>query len=218
MSTTAPKKRKRLTLPKVRDPRRFVVVGPELPKWPPGPPTDPAIPHDPTVQAKRYAVPNPHPSLSSKEECRIFISLYSAHREFVRRTVERHGVPIRDSDDITQEVFAIALQRIKDFDAARAARPWLFVIAIQRAANYRRLARNRREPLSPTPPPDPPSEAIDSESALLASEARSVVRDLIGRLSPKLRAILVMHDLEERPIDEIANEFNLPLRTARARL
>lgn len=216
MSTTAPTKRKRL--PKPRNPRNFAVVGPELPKWPPGPPTIPAVPHDPAVTPTRYTVPNHHPSLASKEECRIFITLYSEHREFVRRTVERHGVPSRDADDITQEVFAIAHQRIRDFDTARAARPWLFVIAIQRAANYRRLARNRIEPVSSQPLPDPPSETVDAEAALLAFEERTLVRDLIGRLSPKLRAILVMHDLDEKPMDEIASELKIPLKTAQARL
>jgi len=196
----------------------FSAFGPELPQWPPAPPTIPIVPHDPAVSPTRYAVTNPIPSLGTKGECQVFVSLYSAHREFVRRTVERHGVPPRDADDITQEVFAVALARIKDFDAARAARPWLFVIAIQRAANYRRLARNRREPLSAVVPDEPISESLDSEAAVVASEERALIRELIGRLSPKLRTILILHDLEERPMDEIMAELQIPLKTAQARL
>jgi hypothetical protein len=53
---------------------------------------------------------------------------------------------------------------------------------------------------------------------VLASEERTLVRQLIGRLSPKLRSILIMHDLEERPMDEIVAELKIPLKTAQARL
>jgi RNA polymerase sigma factor (sigma-70 family) len=213
MSTTTTRKHKTSTKP-----RSFAVVGPELPQYPPRPPTVPVQAHDPAVKPTRYAVTDPTGSLASKNECRVFISLYSEHREFVRRTVERHGVPSRDADDITQEVFSIALARIQDFDAAREARPWLFVIAIQRAANYRRLARHRVEPLSPVTPPDPPSTTTDAESTVIASEEHHLIRELIGRLSPKLRSMLVMHDLEERPMDEIAAELKIPLKTAQSRL
>lgn len=198
--------------------RSFAVVGPELPRWPPGPPTVPIHAHDPAVKPTRYAVADPTGSLRSTNECRIFASLYAEHREFVYRTVERHGVPMRDADDITQEVFSIALARIQDFDAARAARPWLFVIAIQRTANYRRLARNRVEPVSPVTPPEPAAETVDVESAMLVSEERTIVRELIGRLSPKLRSILIMHDLEERSMEDIITELKIPLKTAQARL
>lgn len=213
MSTTTKRKHRTSTKP-----RNFAVVGPELPRYPPGPPTVPVTPYDPSVKPTRYGVTDPTGSIGSKEVGQVFLRLYSENLEFVRRTVERHGVPPRDADDVTQEVFAIALERIHDFDAAREARPWLFVIAIQRAANYRRLARNRLEPLSANPLPDPPAENTDTEETILACEERELIRELIGRLSPKLRAILIMHDLDERPMDEIANELQIPLKTAQARL
>ena len=199
-------------------PRNFAVIGPELPQYPPRKPLIPVQAYDPAVKPTRYAIENPTPSLASPNECRVFVSLYSEHREFVRRTVERHGVPARDADDITQEVFSVALTRIQDFDAAREARPWLFVIAIQRAANYRRLARHRLEPLSPVAPPEPPTTAKDAESKVIDSEERTLIRELIGRLSPKLRSMLIMHDLEERPMDEIVRALKIPLKTAQSRL
>lgn len=218
MTTIATRKRHASASKSSKNLSKFKVIGPELPQWPPGPPTIPVIPHDPTIKSTRYAVPNLAPSIASKVEGQVFVRLYSDHREFVRRTVERHGVPTRDADDITQEVFAIALDRIRDFDAAREARPWLFVIAIQRAANYRRLACNRREPLSPIAPPEPTADSLDSESAIVSSEERALVRNLIGRLSPKLRTILILHDLEEKPMSEIMAELQIPLKTAEARL
>lgn len=196
----------------------FTVTGPQLPQYPPPPPTVPVQAMDPATKAVRYAVTDATGSLESVTQCRVFARLYADHREFVRRTVERHGVPMRDSEDVTQEVFATALSRIHDFDAAKAARPWLFVLAIHRAANYRRLARNRVEPITSAPPPEPVADDGDAESAVLASEERTLVREIIGRLSPKLRTMLIMHDLDERPMADIVAELKIPLKTAQARL
>jgi RNA polymerase sigma-70 factor (ECF subfamily) len=155
--------------------------------------------------------------VSSPLERELFERLYTHDWSFVRRTVERYGVPARDADDVTQEVFTVALRRIADCDAARSARPWLFVMAVQFAANYRKLARHRVEPLT-AEASEPASTAADMETALMADEERALVRELIGRLRPKLRTVLVMHDIEERPMAEIAAELGIPLKTGYARL
>jgi hypothetical protein len=44
------------------------------------------------------------------------------------------------------------------------------------------------------------------------------MRELIGRLSPKLRTMLIMHDLDERPMAEIVAKLKIPLKTGQARL
>lgn len=148
----------------------------------------------------------------------VFVKLYARERAFVTRTVMRYGVPARDADDITQEVFEVALRRIEDHDAARSARPWLFVIAMQLATNYRKLARHRIEPLSGDTPPEPTSDGPDVEAKLVASEEQALAREILDRMTPKLRAILVMHDLEERPMAEIAEELGIQPSTGYARL
>jgi len=183
-------------------------------------PYDPS--HPPVPYPMRDAQPSqsvsaaaPHPSCLLERE--LFERLYTHDWSFVRRTVERYGVPARDADDVAQEVFTLALRRIADCDAARSARPWLFVIAVQFAANYRKLARHRVEPLT-AEASEPASAASDVETALMADEERALVRELIGRLSPKLRTVLVMHDIEERPMAEIAAELDIPLKTGYARL
>jgi RNA polymerase sigma-70 factor (ECF subfamily) len=148
----------------------------------------------------------------------VFQQLYASEWQFVQRTVERYGVPARDADDIAQEVFAVALRRIEDHDAARSARPWLFVIAMQLALNYRKLARHRMEPLARELSPEPVSDALEAEAALLDGEEQALARELIRRLRPKLREVLVMHDLDEQPMAEIAEKLGIPIKTAYARL
>ncbi len=147
-----------------------------------------------------------------------FVKLYAEDWHFVRRTLERYGVPARDADDMTQEVFGVALRRIEDLDATRSARAWLFVTAMQLATNYRNQARHRIEPLSVTWNKEPSSDEMDVETALVAGEERRMAREIIDKLSPPLREILVQHDLEERPMAEIAAELGISIRAGHARL
>ena len=176
------------------------------------------MPHAPICAPVRYRTAEEltRPALPPPSE--VFQQLYAREWEFVLRTVERYGVPSRDADDIAQEVFAVALRRIEDHDAAQSARPWLFVIAMQLATNYRKLARHRMEPLAREYSPEPVSDALEAEYALLEGEEQALARELIGRMRPKLREVLVLHDLEEQPMAEIAEKLGIPLKTAYARL
>ncbi|MDI1475642.1 sigma-70 family RNA polymerase sigma factor [Polyangium sp. y55x31] len=176
------------------------------------------MPHDPSRPPVRYPFAEELVSGVLPPRDEVFQQLYAREWQFVLRTVERYGVPARDADDIAQEVFSVALRRIEDHDAASSARPWLFVIAMQLATNYRKLARHRMEPLVAELPPEPMSDALAAESALLEGEEQALARELIGRMRPKLREILVLHDLEEQPMPEIAEKLGVPLKTAYARL
>ncbi|HVK65831.1 MAG TPA: sigma-70 family RNA polymerase sigma factor [Polyangium sp.] len=176
------------------------------------------VPLDPLHPPVRYPFAEEVISGPLPPRDEVFQQLYAREWEFVLRTVERYGVPARDADDIAQEVFSVALRRIEDHDAASSARPWLFVIAMQLATNYRKLARHRIEPLVADWPAEPMSDALAAESALLEGEEQALARELIGRMRPKLREVLVLHDLEEQTMPEIAEKLGIPLKTAYARL
>ncbi len=182
------------------------------------PPSPDVVPHDPACVPVLYPTAEQAASRGLPVPPEVFEQLYTREWQFVLRTVERYGVPARDADDIAQEVFAVALRRIEDLDAARSARPWLFVIAMQLATNYRKLARHRMEPLSGEDPPEPASNALEAEAAIVAGEEQALARQLIGRMRPKLREILVMHDLEERPMADITEALGIPPKTGYARL
>jgi len=175
-------------------------------------------PLDPSCRPQRYPVAEQGRATKTAEQGIRFAKLYTDNWHFVKRTVERYGVPSRDAPDIAQEVFTVALRRLEDLDVTGSPRPWLWVISMQLVANYRNLARHRVEPISPIDPPEPMSHAIDVESAFLAQEEKKLAHELIGRLSPKLRVVLVKHDLEERAIADIAAELKILPKTAYARL
>jgi RNA polymerase sigma-70 factor (ECF subfamily) len=56
------------------------------------------------------------------------------------------------------------------------------------------------------------------DDALQAKQARSTVLRALERIPLRRRAVLVMHDLEEVPMAQVATTLSIPLFTAYSRL
>lgn len=145
--------------------------------------------------------------------------LYVKYRPFVRSVLLRSGVPSRDVEDGIHDVFVIVQRRIDDLDPTRSPCPYLYVVAYQVASNYRRSGWNRREHLVEELPDEPLLEGIKTaEDELRIEEDRRAVVCRVMKLSPKLRAVVVAHELEGRPMPEVAAALGITLKTAYARL
>ena len=149
-----------------------------------------------------------------------FVDLYQARvTGFVRRMVANSD----DAEDLAQETFLRAFQSFGRFDGRSSVRTWLFRIAhnlcIDRA---RRLDRRVEE----APLVDSEDEsAIDVSDArwqpdriLLDDELREAVDRGIASMSDKLRAVLLLHDREEMPYEEIGATLGIPVGTVKSRL
>jgi RNA polymerase sigma-70 factor (ECF subfamily) len=121
--------------------------------------------------------------------------------------------------DLVQDVFIIVQGRIANLDPAHTPRPYLYVLATRVASNYRRRARIWREELPGDLPDEPlPETNASAEDEFNAHEAREQVLCRISRLRPKLRAVVIAHELEGRPMPEVAESLGISLKTAYARL
>jgi RNA polymerase sigma-70 factor (ECF subfamily) len=138
--------------------------------------------------------------------------------DYVARTLARLGVRVHDVEDLTQEVLIVALRRAASFDPNRRIEPWLFGIARNVARDFRRLARHRVEQTDhgavATQPiaTDTPAEQVDLQQR--ASRLRAVVSEL----DDSLQELIVLHDLEEISIPEIAPSLGISIEAAYARL
>src|SRR4029077_19955727 len=84
------------------------------------------------------------------------------------------------------------------------------------AADYRRLARHRVE--SHRAPGDVPGADPSVEERIQACEERALVRLALESVDLDRRAVLILHDLDEVPVPEIAVALEIPLNTAYSRL
>jgi RNA polymerase sigma-70 factor (ECF subfamily) len=141
--------------------------------------------------------------------------LHDRHARTVFRFLSALGVPPEEREDACQDVFIAVYRSLDRFRGAARLSTWIYRIAARGAGRAMRR-RKMRALLSsllqqePAPPPDPdPSE----RSARLA-----VLDDLLQRLSPKKRLVLVLFEIEELPVDEIAKVAGCPENTVWSRL
>jgi RNA polymerase sigma-70 factor (ECF subfamily) len=141
--------------------------------------------------------------------------LHDRHARTVYRFLSALGVPPEDREDACQDVFVAVYRSLDRFRGAARLSTWIYRIAARGAGRAMRR-RKMRAVLStllqrePAPPPDPdPSE----RSARLA-----VLDDLLQRLAPKKRLVLVLFEIEELPVDEIAKVAGCPENTVWSRL
>ena len=167
------------------------------------------------------ADPRLGPLLSASDEVRdaSWRQLYRDESGRVARLVARYGVARADLDDVTQQVFLAAYRRLGEVAEVRNVRAWLGGIAVRTAADHRRWRRVRRdnhwivEGLYRAEPGQGSSPRRDLEQARL--ERR--VLDVLDRMSPKLRSVLVLCDIQELEPGRVAAILGLPRNTVRSR-
>lgn len=144
-----------------------------------------------------------------------FDAVYEAEFSFVCRTLRRLGATLHEVPDLAQDVFLVVLRRLADFDPSRPLRPWLFGIAYRVVLDDRRLARRKREFLGFAADWD---DRVAVGDGAAATEARATVLRALAELDTDMRAVIVMHDIEEFTMPEIAAALSIPLNTGYSRL
>jgi RNA polymerase sigma-70 factor (ECF subfamily) len=145
-----------------------------------------------------------------------FNAIFRAEFDYVWHSLRRLGVPERDLEDLTHDVFFRIYERLSDYDSARPVRPWLFGFAFRVASDYRRRFSNRRELLSPaSETSDPAPTPLDR---LVQAEALTLAQTALNGIEIERRAVFILHEIDECPVPEIAKALGLPLNTAYSRL
>ncbi|HTB78967.1 MAG TPA: RNA polymerase sigma factor [Polyangiaceae bacterium] len=156
------------------------------------------------VKAPPYEAPRPD-----------FRSIFDREFSYVWTSLRRLGVAPRDLEDVTHDVFVEVFRNLARYDATRPLRPWLFAFAFRFASDYRRLARHRvevyEEPAGASA--DPPADDV-----VAARELRAVIMKALDSIELLRRGVFILHELDARPMAEIAETLGIPLNTAYSRL
>lgn len=160
---------------------------------------------------ERLSSGHPTPAAAS------FRELFNAHFAYVWSSLGRLGVAERDREDQAIEVFFRIHQRLASYDTGKAVRPWLFAFAVRVASEYRRRGRNDAELVAE---PDELLAASEDgpDAALDRREQRELVHAALDAVDLDKRAVLILHDLDDSSIPEIAVALGIPEGTAYSRL
>jgi RNA polymerase sigma-70 factor (ECF subfamily) len=128
-----------------------------------------------------------------------FAELYTRNFHTVYAYVASRAASREEAEDITSDVFHQALANVKRFEWRGAPfAAWLIRIAANALAD--RWHRQRREALDPLV--DEPSD-----ESMRDIERQAELFQLVERLPPDQRRVIVMRFVEQKTIAEIAREF-----------
>lgn len=115
-------------------------------------------------------------------------------------------IALQDAQDAAQETLIAVFRGLSGLRDPAALFGWVRAIAVREAVRVaRRAARERPAELVDVPARDDPMLAVD-------------VRDVLDRLAPEHRAILMLRDLEGLDERTVAEALDTPVGTVKSRL
>ncbi|MDQ2972399.1 MAG: sigma-70 family RNA polymerase sigma factor [Pseudomonadota bacterium] len=131
------------------------------------------------------------------------------HGAILRLTGGRHA----RAEELTQDAFVRAWQKLPGFRHQSAFGTWLYRLAVNTALMDLRASKN-----------DPVEHSVDEEAlagygahSFCPAEAKELER-AVTALSPRARAVLVLHDVEGWKHEEIAAELGMAIGSSKAQL
>jgi RNA polymerase sigma-70 factor, ECF subfamily len=128
-----------------------------------------------------------------------FLETVSTLRPSLHRYCARMTGSAMDGEDVVQEALIEAYRKLDKYDESRPLKPWLFRIAHNRSIDFlrRKGIRDEAEAAAARPEGIPPREP----AALGIGKA---VEHLVSALPPKERACILLKDVFDYSIEEIA--------------
>jgi len=141
-----------------------------------------------------------------------FEQIFEGHKNLVFKTAYLILDDVSEAEDALQETFLKAYRSLGTYDPSKGAfTTWLYRITVNHCLTQRRrLARFLRSR----------GQVNEGASASLENELAEgqALQGALARLSPKLRAVLVLRFFLDLSYAEIAQVLDVPLGTVKSRL
>ena len=135
-----------------------------------------------------------------------------------------------EAEELTQETFLRALERIRQFRGKSSFYTWLFRIAANLTISH--LRRARRVKFRPLAQSDSAGDgqskdlsaslvenrSPDPPAAAMAAETRRRVAEALERLGAEFRLVVILRDIEDMDYSRISEVTGLPTGTVKSRL
>jgi len=146
-----------------------------------------------------------------------FATLVERHERRTYNLALRMTGREEDARDATQDAFLTALRKLSSFRGEAAFTTWMHRVTIN--ACYDLLRKRARQPLldlgddeHPRPEPTPAPDHAD------ATELSIDVQRALLEVPEDFRAVMILHDVQDLPQEEVAAILGIPVGTVKSRL
>ena len=177
------------------------------------------------------------PDLTLVDRCRrndaaAFDEVVGRYKNKVYNYIYRMVGNSDDAEDLTQEVFVRMYTSLDSFRRQASLHTWLFRIASNLCIDhFRRGKKGRGAAYSLDEPVRGAGDGGEGAAGHEVADARyephrlleqqemgEQIQQALGQLPDKLRTVLILHDIEDLPYEEIAQVVGCPLGTVKSRL
>jgi RNA polymerase sigma-70 factor, ECF subfamily len=160
------------------------------------------------------------------DDTRAFQALVGQLKGRVYATTYRLMGSWEDAEDQAQEVFVKVYRGIQDLDDPETVTAWIYRLTVNTCFDALRK-RGRTPTATAAAPPSTDGDeelqfadpnAAAPEEIALRHELRDCLEDVLQRLDPIERGVLVLRDVEDRPYQEIAESFAIGLGATKMRI
>jgi RNA polymerase sigma-70 factor (ECF subfamily) len=151
-----------------------------------------------------------------------FDGVYDQHFPFVWRMARRLGVAEEALDDVCQEVFVVVHRRLFEFEGRSSIKTWVFGILHNVVLVHLRALGRKSPAHRSTGPLVDPETLVDAAAGpyeqLSNAEASVIAQRILDQLDEDKRTVLMLVELEEMSVADVAEATGTNLNTTHARL
>lgn len=143
---------------------------------------------------------------------KAFSQLVRRHQKSLLRVSLRFVKDMDAAEDVVQDSFIKAYEKLNSFEARSSFRSWLFQIAINTAKNKLRTRRDEMTDIENVPL----AVAAQAETELLHTAVATLIQKHVDQLPFRQKTALTLRIYEDLSFKEIAEIMDCPYDTAKA--
>jgi RNA polymerase sigma-70 factor (ECF subfamily) len=151
--------------------------------------------------------------------------LVERHQDRLYPTILRLIGSAEDAEDVLQDAFVRAFEKLEQFHGESSFYTWIYRIAVNLALSgyRRRRVRGTYRPMrnGEVPSGEGPADVsldADPTAALERAERERAVESALNKLGPEHRAVVILKDFDGHRYEEISAILGVPVGTVRSRL
>lgn len=154
---------------------------------------------------------------ASKGDQKAFSELFHEYREMVYRVVYKLLGNSEETNDAVQQTFIELYKSLPGYAGKSKFTTWLYRIAVNVSIQFfrKRRTQDKNQPFNPEIHAD---TSNGSDHPLEKKELRKQIEEALASLHIRKRTVVVLHDIENRTMEEISDIIGVPVGTIKSRL
>jgi RNA polymerase sigma-70 factor (ECF subfamily) len=153
--------------------------------------------------------------LKTNDQREAFTEIYNRYWDKLYYLAYKHLQSESSAEEIVQDIFLAFWKKRGDFDI-QMLQPYL--AAMVRYAVYKSIAKSKKKVTAETKAAIREIPSVKAENAYEEKNMLEIVQKLANILPPKCKLVFIQNKLLDLPLEDVASQLNISIKTAEAHL